>query len=119
MLPPLASGIHSMISNEQVAHDLALAYVINRYGAEVTGEFNVNTYDGDISGSGNVKTERLPNVDEVRMVRVDTGEKRLFGLVEKTKLVDSGEYAADAVFIKMIDDYHSAYARFLELLKSK
>ena len=108
-----------MISNEQVAHDLALAYVINRYGAEVTGEFDVSTHDGDVSGSGEVTTERLPDVDEIRMVRVKTGEKRLFGLVEKTKLVDSGEFAADAVFIEMIDDYHSAYARFLELLKSR
>jgi hypothetical protein len=108
-----------MISNEQVAHDLALAYVINRYGAEVTGEFNVSTYDGDVSGSGNVKTERLPDVDEVRMVRVNTGEKRLFGLAEKKELVDSGEYAADAVFNKMVDDYFSAYARFLELVESR
>src|SRR4051812_4311581 len=108
-----------MISNEQVAHDLALAYVVNRYGAEVTGEFSVTTHDGDVSGSGTVRTERLPDVDEVRMVRVDTGEKRLFGLVEKTKLVDSGEYAADAVFIKMVDDYRSAYARFLGLLEIK
>jgi hypothetical protein len=108
-----------MISNEQVAHDLALAYVVNRYGAEVTGKFDVSTYDGDVSGSGNVKTERLPDVDETRMVRVGTGEKRLLGLGEKTKLVDSGEYAADAVFIKMIDDYRSAYARFLELLKRR
>lgn len=98
---------------------MALAYVINRYSAEVTGELNVSTYDGDVSGSGKVKTERLPNVGEIRMVRVETGEKRLFGLVEKTKLVDSGKYTVDAVFIKMIDDYQSAYARFLELLESR
>ena len=107
-----------MISDEQVAHDLALAYVINRYGAEVTGELNVSTYDGDVSGSGAVKTERLPGVDEARMVRVQTGEKRLFGLVDKKELVDSGERTVDAVFIKMVDDYRSAYARFLELLTS-
>jgi hypothetical protein len=107
-----------MISNEQVAHDLALAYVINRYGAEVTGQLDVSTSNGDVSGSGEVTTQRLPGVDEARMVRVQTGEKRLFGLVEKTKLVDSGEYAVDAVFIKMIDDYRNAYARFLELLAS-
>ena len=108
-----------MISNEQVAHDLALVYVINRYGAEVTGELNVSTYEGDVTGSGTIKTERLPDVDEARMVRVETGEKRLFGLVEKTKLVDSGEHAVDAVFIRMIDDYHSAYAKFLALLESR
>jgi hypothetical protein len=108
-----------MISIEQIAHDLALAYVINRHGAEVTGEFDVSTYERDVSGSGKVETERLPDVDQPRMVRVETGEKRLLGLVEKTKMVDSGEYAVDAVFNKMIDDYRRAHTRFLGLLESR
>jgi hypothetical protein len=108
-----------MISSEQIAHDLALAYVINRHGAEVTGEFDVSTYERDVSGSEKVETERLPDVDQPRMVRVGTGERRLFGLVDKTKIVDSGEYAVDAVFNRMIDDYRRAYARFLELLESR
>ncbi len=108
-----------MISNEQIAHDLAVAYVINRHGAEVTGEFDVSTYERDVNGSGKVQTERLPDVDQPKMVRVETGEKRLFGLVEKTRMVDSGEFAVDAVFNQMIDDYERAYARLLELLESR
>lgn len=107
-----------MISNEQVAHDLAIAYVLNRHGAEVTGDFDVSTSDGDVSGSGDIRTERLPNVTKPRMFRVGTGEKHIFGLVEKKKLVDSGEYEVDAVFMEMIWDYRGAYSRFLEMLNA-
>lgn len=32
-----------MIEFEQIAHDLAMAYINNRYGAEVTGSFDVST----------------------------------------------------------------------------
>jgi hypothetical protein len=34
-------------------------------------------------------------------------------------MVDSGEFAVDAVFNQMIDDYERAYARLLELLESR
>jgi hypothetical protein len=110
--------MRAMISDEQIAHDLALAYVMNRHGAEVKGKLDINSYEGEVTGTGEVKTERLPGVDVARMVRVSTGEKRLFGLVDRKELVDSGERAVDAVFIQMIDDYRTAYARFLELLSS-
>lgn len=106
-----------MIENEQVAHGLAMAYVNNRYGAEVTGSFDVSTSGDDVTGSGDVATERLPAVDAKVMVRVGTGEKHLFGLREKKKLVDSGTYTVDATFKRMIADYYGSYARFLELLE--
>ncbi len=106
-----------MIDNEQIAHGLAIAYINNRYGAEVTGSFDVSTLGDDVTGSGAVQTERLPDVDSKQMVRVGTGEKHLFGLREKKMLVDSGTYEVDAVFRQMIDDYYGAYARFLELLE--
>jgi hypothetical protein len=106
-----------MIDNEQIAHGLAMAYINNRYGAEVTGSFDVSTLGDDVTGSGAVQTERLPAVDSKQMVRVGTGEKHLFGLREKKMLVDSGTYEVDAIFRQMIDDYYGAYARFLELIE--
>ena len=106
-----------MIDNEQIAHGLALAYINNRYGAEVTGSFNVSTLGDDVTGSGAVQTERLPAADSKQMVKVGTGEKHLLGLREKKKLVDSGTYEVDPIFRQMIDDYYGAYARFLELLE--
>ena len=100
-----------MPTKEQIAHDLAIVYIINRYGAEVTGDFSVD--DGE--GSGRVDTERLPGVDQIRRVRVGTGERRVFGLLEKKVLVEDG-YEVDSVFRQMISDYTSAYHRFLALL---
>ncbi len=108
-----------MIHNEQIAHDLAIAYVLNRHGAEVRGEFSVDTFGHNVTGSGEVSTERLPDVDKIGMVRTGTGQRGLFGLFEKTELVESGEYEVDGVFINMIADYNSAYSRLLALLESR
>lgn len=103
------------IDPEQIAHDLAMVYVHNRYGAEVTGSFEVNSI-GDVSGSGEVLTERLPDVDATYQVKVSTGEKMFFGLLDKKQLVDTGEYRVDGVFTEMIRDYRAAYSRILALL---
>lgn len=108
-----------MINQDRIAHDLAIAYVNNRYGAEVKGRFFVSTFNGDTTGSGEVVTERLPDADAIRMVRVGTGEKRFLGLFERTRQAESGDYEVDDVFNKMIEDYCSAYSRFLELLASR
>lgn len=105
-----------MIDPEQVAHDLAMVYVHNRYGAEVTGSFEVNNYGDDVSGSGKVQTERLPHVDSTYMTKVSTGEKRFFGLIDRKELVDTGEYEVDDVFREMIRDYRAAYSRILTLI---
>ncbi|GLJ80854.1 MULTISPECIES: DUF2510 domain-containing protein [Microbacterium] len=119
------------MSREQIAHDLAIAYLNNRYGPEVTGEFSVTAdqdWSGDsprvtdVTGSGEVRTENLPRVDKIRMDRVEvrTGERGFFGLgPEKvsTVEVDSGEFEVDPVFKNMIRDYFEAYFRFVELLE--
>lgn len=107
-----------MTNKDQIAHDLAVAYINNRYGAEVTGEFSVSTYDRDVTGSGQVETERLPHVNKIRMVRVGTGERHFFGLRERTTSVESG-YEVDPVFENMIEDYYEAYSRFHALLKNR
>lgn len=104
------------MNNDQIAHDLAIAYVNNRYGAEVSGYFSVSTYDGDVSGEGSVDTLRLPDVDKVRMIKVGTGERHLFGLRERKELVEAG-YEVDEVFKDMLADYRRAFARFLSMLE--
>lgn len=106
-----------MVAKEQIAHDLAMAYIHNRYSAEVTGEFSVNNYGGDtITGSGKVETGRLPGTDEVRVETVKTGEKYFFGLLDRTESIASG-YEVDSVFHQMVRDYFDAYSRFLVLLE--
>ncbi len=105
-----------MIDREQIAHDLAMVYLQNRYGAEVSGEFSVETWGDDVTGSGRVETNRLPTVNSTRMVRGKTGEKRFLGLINKYEDIDTGEYKVDDVFVEMIDDYNAAYERFLELI---
>lgn len=103
-----------MITNEQIAHDLALVYLVNRYGPEVDGSLDVT--DGD--GSGSVDTERLPDVGAHKTKRVATGEhgRFLFWRYEKKMDVETDEYQVDPVFRMMIDDYREAHLRFLELL---
>lgn len=105
-----------MIDNEQIAHGLTLAYINNRYGAEVSGSFYVSTIGDEVTGSGTVETGRLPHVGSKNMLKVGTGQKHLFGLRERKVWVESGTYRVDAIFREMIDTYHAAYARFLELL---
>lgn len=107
-----------MIDNEQIAHDLAMVYLHNRYGAEVEGDLEVSTTDGNVSGSGQVTTERLPSVDSMRQTKQGTGEMHLFGLREKKEWVSTGEHHVDGVFGEMIADYRQAYSRFLALLAS-
>ncbi|MBC9225939.1 hypothetical protein GL325_06380 [Aeromicrobium sp. 636] len=101
------------MDRDQLAHDMAMAYIHNRYGAEVSGEFSVSSstdYDSgavnDVSGKGTVETDRLPEVFEVETTRVKTGERHLFGLgPAKTMEVSTGQYAVDRVFRRMIEDY--------------
>lgn len=83
-----------MISKEQIAHDLAMVYMKNRYGIDVTGSFSIN--EGD--GTGVVTTERLPHTTEAAYAKVKTGEKGLFG-IEKKEKVRSGE-KVDNLFFK-------------------
>lgn len=116
-----------MIPTEQVAHDLAVAYINNRYGIRVTGEFSISSSKNyeldvvqDVTGEGSVRTEVLPDLHDPELVRVGTGQRHLFGLgPEKTELVPTGKYEIDGVLRSMIDDYHKAYSRILELLDGR
>ena len=112
---------------DQIAHDLAIAYINNRYGAEVTGSFSVEStknYDSDtvsdVSGQGKVTTKRLPGIFDPRMVSVGTGRRQFFGIgPEKMRTEPTDEFAVDRVFHDMISDYRHAYERFLQLLQTQ
>lgn len=112
---------------DQIAHALAIAYINNRYGAEVTGSFSVDStknYDNDtvsdVSGKGDVTTERLPGIFDPHMVSVGTGKRHFFGVgPEKMRMEATAEFAVDSIFRSMIADYRHAYERFLQLLQSQ
>jgi hypothetical protein len=106
-----------MPSNEQVAHDLAIIYITNRYGVDVSGSFTASGSEGNVFGSGEVTTKHLPDVDEIKKVKVGTGEKGFMGLVEKKKWIEAG-YSIDEIFISMVTDYKKAYERILGLLNN-
>ncbi|MDR0481713.1 MAG: hypothetical protein LBH13_00910 [Cellulomonadaceae bacterium] len=114
-----------MPAKEQIAHDLAMVYVVNRHGAAVTGSFEVSSDDDGVEGDGSVKTERLPDVGTINYRSEGTGkyETRTGGFlwnkyefeVELTVDVPDGR-VVDTAFEAMIEDYIAAYARFLHLL---
>ena len=104
-----------MISKKQIAHDLAIAYINNKYGPNVNGDFSVTGSNNDIYGSGSVETKFLPDVDKKKISFVNTGEKTMFGLVNKKKPIEDG-YLIDSTFKNMIIDYKKAYSRFLNML---
>lgn len=105
-----------IISIELLAHDLAMAYINNRYGPDVSGSLSITTSEDDVTGGAIVSTERLPDTGAKVSTKVPTGEKRLFGMMDKKKWVETDEFQVDAVFNKMIDDYDAAHARFVHLL---
>lgn len=106
-----------MISKEQIAHDLTMVYLNNRYGVDVTGDFNVSSLDSEVSGYGSVETSRFPSANEPNIIKVGTGERGFLG-IEKKKKVHRG-YLVDDIFKGMIEDYYNAYSNFLKLLKDK
>ena len=99
-----------MISKEQIAHDLAIVYLQNRYGVNLRGDFSVN----DGTGIGSLETEHFPSASEPRYVKVPTGEKGFLGL-ERKERVKSGN-KADALFKEIFQDYGAAYSFFYEML---
>ncbi|MGN7227402.1 hypothetical protein ACTHQW_13780 [Dietzia maris] len=113
-----------MIPKEQVAHDLAIVYLNNKYGVRVTGSFSINSSTDtmsdavrEVTGDGSVTTEYLPDVDEPETVWVGTGERWFWGRgPEKKRRVPTGNFVVDPHFRSMAQDYYKAYSRFLELL---
>lgn len=107
-----------MISKDQIAHDLTIVYLNNRYGIDVSGSFDVssNSQDDSVSsvyGSGNVTTDRFPDINGT--VTIGTGEKKWL-IFEKTKQISAKDYLVDGTFRQMIQDYYTVFSQFRELL---
>lgn len=99
-----------MISKEQIAHDLTMVYLNNRYGVNVEGYFSVA--DGD--GSGNIDTKKFPHVTEIKYKKVGTGEKGFLGLEKKVKVEDG--YQSDDIIDELVCEYYQTYNRILKRL---
>lgn len=99
-----------MINKEQIAHDLTMVYLNNRYGINVSG-----TISG-ISGNvyGDVGTNKLPHVLENKYSKSKSGIKNIFSPKEKIPI--EGEYISDDIIPKLINEYFDTYKRILETL---
>lgn len=96
-----------MINKEQIAHDLTMVYLNNRYGISVEGHFSVS--DGD--GFGNIDTQKFPHVSEIKYKKVGTGEKGFLGFEKKIKVEDGHE--ADDIIDELVREYYQTYNRIL------
>ena len=98
-----------MIPNEQIAHELTMIYLSNRYGVENTWEQE----DGYVYPF----SKHFHDTNEPHYKRVGTGEKGFLGF-EKTNRVQDG-YKTDKLFAEILRNYKTAYQRFLTLLETK
>ena len=99
-----------MISKEQIAHDLTIVYLNNRYGIDVGGYISVS--DGD--GCGDVSTEKFPDIFEINYKKVGTGERGFLGIEKKVEVEDG--YKADSIIDDMIEEYYQVFSRILSRL---
>ena len=99
-----------MISKEQIAHDLTIVYLNNRYGINVEGDISVS--DGD--GHGDITTKTFPDISEIKYKKVGTGEKGFLGIEKKIKVEDG--YKADSIIDDMIEEYYQVFSRILSRL---
>lgn len=95
-----------MPDNKQIAHELAMVFITNRYGTKATGSF--------AGGNGTIESSSLPATTEETFIKEATGERGLFGR-EKKENVKTG-YAVDDIFAEMVAEYKRAYDKFLALL---
>ena len=100
-----------MITNEQIAHDLTMVYLSNRYGVNIRGDFSVS----DGFGSGEIESEHFPDTKELKYIKVGTGERGFLGIEKKVK-VENG-YEVDELFLDILKNYREAYNHFLKLLE--
>lgn len=104
-----------MIDQEHIAHDLAMVYISNRFGVDVSGD--ISSYgEGDGMGiHGSIFTEHLPNMDSIIYEHIKTDEKGFLG-IKKRKKIPAG-LEVDSIFIDMISEYTKAFKHFKMLLK--
>lgn len=99
-----------MIDKEQIAHDLTMVYMRNRYGIDVAGSFSFSENENH----GQVSTEHLPSPEEADLVPVITKEKKFF----KRKTIETiqKDYKIDSVIADMTKTYLDVYKKFYDRL---
>ena len=70
-----------MVSKEQIAHELAMVYMNNKYGINVRGDFYLN----DGAGNGTIETDHFPDVSEISYSKVKLAKKDFWVLKRKRK----------------------------------
>ena len=101
-----------MLSNEKIAHDLAIVYLSNRYGVHLDNNFRIR--GGDSLGS--IESSHFPSTDEPLYEKADTGRKGFFG-GSKKETVEVGR-KVDPLIAEILKDYRAAYAHFLQQLEA-
>lgn len=52
--------VSHVIAADKIAHEFAMVYITNRYGAEVKGTMSISSAGGEVGGWCTVETVRLP-----------------------------------------------------------
>lgn len=101
-----------MVSKEQIAHDLTMLYLYNRYGTIIHGSSTLN--------GGSVNTVHFPKVTDPKFTWVRKRAKGFLGNIglENEVKVQSG-FAADENFEELVEEYRCTYERFLEALDNE
>lgn len=99
------------ISKEQIAHDLTMVYLSNRYGIDVSGSVSVS--EGE--GCGSVTTEKFPLASEIKYTWVKTEEKGFLGFKKRVPVEDG--YESDDTISNLIAEYYDTYSRILSQLE--
>ena len=102
-----------MVSTEQIAHDLTMVYLNNRYGVNVEGCFSISHGDGSVD----VDTKKFPRINEIQYKRVGTGQRGFLGMEKKTKVEDG--YQSDVIIDELIREYYEIYERIFSKLNKK
>lgn len=102
------NGGKIMMTKEQIAHDLAMVYMYNRYGITVKGDV--------ARGWGEIETKHFPSSTKFQYEEVELESRDIWGF-NKTEKVEKGR-KVDAIFQKMAADYQYAYQYFYDLIRN-
>ena len=102
-----------MLSKEQLAHELAMVYMNNKYGIHVSGRL----YANDGYGEGSIETAHFPDVSEAVYTKVGTGETGFLGIEKKMKVQTGHE--VDPIFSEMVENYYGATTSFWRYCPSR
>ena len=104
------------MTKEQLALDLTLVYLSNRFGIDVSGNISTSGGTDNIDVTGEVCTSHLPDTDEINYRRVGTGQKGFLGIEKKATIEDGKK--VDYIFRDMVSEYYKAYNHFLTILNN-